>query len=126
MFQRWYPNCRRSFGQARVGYEQPDIIGGAIEDDFFIEVKLVSKAKFRPKEWWPKLISDQVKYQKLNNDDSMGAPPIIVYRITGTKPVEWMVMCYLSDFACLKQYSTKPGSVMAVPWGHFAKMLNEL
>ena len=32
-----YDQVRRSFGQARDGFEQPDVIGGKVEVDWFIE-----------------------------------------------------------------------------------------
>ena len=63
LMQRWYPGCKRSFGQARQGYEQPDIIGGGIEDDFFVEVKRYKKLTQKQlSNFWIKTKKDRSRF----------------------------------------------------------------
>jgi hypothetical protein len=70
LWRRWFPDARRSFGQARNGYEQPDIIGGP-EQDFYIEVKLCGAPPTNGtiEKWWEKERRDQCAYQKLVGGD---------------------------------------------------------
>ena len=67
----YFPDVRRSFGQSRQGYEQPDLIGG-IEKYFYVEVKRVGK-KYSGKDirkWADKLESDYLKYKELTGKES--------------------------------------------------------
>ncbi len=63
LWRRWFPDCKRSFGQARKGYEQPDLIGG-IEEHFYVEVKRTKKkpTDHRLNAWWEKLTEDRQRY----------------------------------------------------------------
>ncbi len=63
LFKPYFPDVRRSFGQARKGYEQPDLIGG-IEKYFYVEVK---RTKNRVSDnqiykWSRKAIEDAKKF----------------------------------------------------------------
>lgn len=71
LFKPYFPDVRRSFGQSRSGYEQPDIIGG-VEKYFYVEVKRVGK-KYSGKDickWADKLESDYLKYKELTGNES--------------------------------------------------------
>ena len=75
---------RRSFGQARDGYEQPDVIG--CEKDYYVEVKRykdVTVGKIR--KWREKMMSDYVKFQKLVMGDDYDAIPLLFYRADGER-----------------------------------------
>lgn len=72
LFRPYFPEVRRSFGQSRKGYEQPDLIGGGIEDRFFVEVKRVKK-KYTGTDinrWADKLEADYRKYRDLTGKKS--------------------------------------------------------
>lgn len=74
-----YVKCRRSFGQAREGYEQPDLIGGGIEKEFYIEVKRTKSppTKGQIKRWLSKQIDDWYKFVKLTG---FKPKPILMFR----------------------------------------------
>lgn len=99
LWREFYPGCQRSFGQARKGYEQPDLIGGGIEKKWYIEVK---RPKLRPTErqaedWLRKLTDDCEKFQQgrlLNM--------ALMYRPDGIK--NWVIIYQAAE------------SVMYGPW----------
>jgi len=137
LFEKWFPGCRRSFGQSRCGYEQPDIIGGGIGKEFYIEVKLWSRRTYRPGKLtgaWDKNITDQVKHLHLVGDDSDErlALPLLVFRVTdrSRKNVsvwqvgQWYVAYYYRSFASLKPYMMLTGFVAVVKWEDFAELLD--
>lgn len=127
LWRRWYPDACRSFGQSRVGYEQPDLIGGP-EVDFYIEVKL--RAKRTPAieaRWWGELTGSWVKYQKLNNRGLSDPPtPLLMYRTSSRKETTgWLVkmFCEVAFALGLSEDETdctaKPGTA-TIPWDTFA------
>ncbi len=65
LWRPYFPDVRRSFGQARQGYEQPDLIGGMIERSFFIEVKRTNRppTKGEIEKWKAKQQGDYIKYR---------------------------------------------------------------
>lgn len=139
MFRRWFPECKRSFGQSRKGHEQPDLIGG-IESEFFVEVKFWAKERGTPKNLsnaWAKLIEDMGKYSTpIINDDDWPIEPIMVYRLTGCKPnMGWRVVVLWQQYIGLAQYRVTTGHhivdggkerILVVPWEVFAKHLDSV
>ena len=94
LWRRWFPDCRRSFGQARDGYEQPDLIGG-MEKDFYVEVKRTKKFREsmicgtgRCLGWWAKMVGDWLEWQK-ENDPQDESEPVLMWREDGGA---WWVM----------------------------------
>jgi len=126
MWRRWFHECRRSFGQARNGYELPDLIGG-IEKDFYVEVKRAKK--FYPKQlrdMWDKLIKDHVKYLKLNGD-ATDQYEIMMFREDGN--TEWTVWMHRETFedmnvqcGCIEDAT----QITTVRWPDFAAALDEI
>jgi hypothetical protein len=72
LWEPYFPEVRRSFGQARQGYEQPDLIGGMIERSFYIEVKRTKKPPSEGQiyRWELKLLADSNKYMSLGGEKS--------------------------------------------------------
>ncbi len=93
LFRPYFPEVRRSFGQSRKGYEQPDLIGGMIERSFFIEVKRVKGApsEGQIEKWELKLLADSNKYMFLGGEKSEYL--FLMWRADGRKgaPQEWQV-----------------------------------
>ena len=76
LWREFYPDCQRSFGQARRGYEQPDLIGGEIEKKWYIEVKLKSQKVTLGllQKWWSKLMNDRAA------NNGWTKSPLLMYR----------------------------------------------
>lgn len=138
MFRRWFPECKRSFGQSRKGHEVPDLVGG-IESEFFVEVKFWDVSRGTPKNLsnaWDKLIEDMDKYSTpIINDDGWPIEPIMVYRLTGCKPnMGWRVALLRRQYHGLAEHQItmlelgvilKP-EVIIVPWERFAEHLDSV
>ena len=93
LWRPYFPEVRRSFGQSRQGYEQPDLIGGMIERSFFIEVKRVKAppTEAQINKWELKLLADANKYMSLGGEKSEYL--FLMWRADGKKdsPQEWQV-----------------------------------
>lgn len=77
LFRPYFPDVRRSFGQSRKGYEQPDLIGGGIEKEFYIEVKRTKKepSSGQIDKWLAKLTDDCEQF-----DGGILLNMVLVYR----------------------------------------------
>lgn len=72
LWEPYFPEVRRSFGQARKGYEQPDLIGGMIERSFYIEVKRTKEPPTggQIEKWELKAYADLGNYMRLGGEKS--------------------------------------------------------
>ena len=100
LWSRWFPGCKRSFGQARQGYEQPDIICGGIEKEFYIEVKRTKgpPTKGQINKWLSKQIDDWWKFVELSG---LKPKPILMFRSNGQ---DWTVL-FMDGRMCWSQFS---------------------
>ncbi len=93
LWRPYFPEVRRSFGQSRQGYEQPDLIGGMIERSFFIEVKRTKKPPSEGQiyKWELKLLADSNRYMSLGGEKSEYL--FLMWRTDGRRysPQEWQV-----------------------------------
>lgn len=118
LWRRWFPNCRRSFGQARIGYELPDLIGD-IEKTFYVEVKRWKTATPGTiKRAWEKLLADWVDWQKLT-DPGDGTEPVLMWRVNGRR---WIVRVF-EEFA--DELGTNTDG-QHVHWQDFAAALDKV
>lgn len=85
MLRPWFPEARRSFGQARRGEEQPDIIG---VPDFYIEVKRYAKPESRRQKhrWYERCVEGAVLHREITGGEYR--IPVLIYRYDGEV---WMV-----------------------------------
>lgn len=112
LLRSWFPDCQRSFGQARKGYEQPDIIGGGIEKHFYVEVKR-PKHEPRPKtiaEWMDKAYDDSVKFT-----ERTGLTPRYIVLMWRANHVEKWEVIFSPIYGVGEQ---------RLAWGDFVKKLN--
>ena len=100
----YFPDVRRSFGQSRKGYEQPDLIGGMIERSFYIEVKRTKKppTEGQIERWETKAHADLGNYMRLGGEKSTYL--LLMWRADGK---EWQVglIKILSDQEDLRRIS---------------------
>jgi hypothetical protein len=108
LWRRWFPDARRSFGQARNGYEQPDIIGGP-EKHFYVEVKrarIITDGMIE--KWWEKVIDDERRYREMNN---LGETPLVVVLMFREDDEDWLIKV--------------PGTYPLIVWCWFAEDLDK-
>ncbi len=112
LWQPYFPGVRRSFGQARMGYEYPDLIGGMIERSFYIEVKRTKRPP-RKREieiWWAKIRSDFEKYV-----------------LSGGEKSEYLLLMCRADYWSWSVEFLEAGSApdpILVSWVDFESMLD--
>lgn len=131
LWRRWFPDCHRSFGQARRGYEQPDIIGSGLEEQMYVEVKRVKR---RPTtndiaKWWERLIADHTAHQKIFNDRTH-VMPLLMYKQDSTNQHDahpWFVVMYDIDMdsMCLKHDDRVSAFTSRVEWSELQDVLDE-
>jgi len=122
LWRRWFPNARRSFGQARRGYEQPDILHCK---PFYIEVKrcATEPTKNKLKKWWNKLIEDWVKFEKLNGDHDTWEP-VLVWRVDCGR---WQIGMYGTLANQLSSLADVEDDVWyTTTWESFARSMDEI
>lgn len=118
LFQRWFPGCGRSLGQARRGYEQPDLIGGEprIEDHLYVEVKRVGCpiAGWRIAKWLSKMKKDWLRFHGVAPPNTL---PLIVYR---RDRGDW--------FVCVPWHriAENGNDPWRIPWADFERILDRL
>lgn len=125
LWRRWFPDAKRSFGQAREGFEQPDILNTG---QFFVEVKRYANEPTNGEfcKWWDKAIADWGKYEKLNSKRKC-SDPVLMWRSDGG---EWQIAMY-GDLAYSLPPLTHPnleiGShiIFATDWKSFARCMDE-
>ena len=98
MFRCWYSECERSYGQARKKYSQPDLIGGGIEKDWYVECKHVSKIySSKLTGWLNKLETDWMMY----SNSGCGEIPLLIYKIRNQR---WKNSTVLLDMRALERF----------------------
>ena len=121
LWRPYFSEVRRSFGQSRQGYEQPDLMGGMIERSFFIEVKRIKAppAETQIDKWELKLLADSNKYVSLG-----GEKPdylVLMWRADGRKgsPQKWRVSFRR------RLNIDKREDFIRTTWGDFETQINE-
>lgn len=112
MFRRWFPDARRSYGQARKGYDQPDIIGG-VEKHFFVEVKRYKRLTVgQLRKHWDKTVEDRQLYIDSNDLGEYDAHALMVYK---------------EDRGVWTVYSVMdPMTTLNMPWSEWSIVMNGL
>ena len=116
LWRPYFPEVRRSFGQSRQGYEQPDLIGGMIERSFYIEVKRTKKppTEGQIEKWRTKVIVDYAYYTSMGGEESKYI--LIMWRADGRKdsPQKWQVLLL-----------TENGLPSRMTWEDFETQINK-
>jgi len=125
LFRKWFPNAKRSFGQVREGYEQPDITGSGIEYMFFIEVKSYSRfSTLKRRQAFTKAINDRNKFRIVSKIQFVPMV-VLIWKETGQR--DWKVtlnkygLDYL-DVEIIKEPIN--GLLYDISWSDFEKLVD--
>ena len=130
LWQRWFPECKRSYGQARNEFSQPDLLGTG---RFYVEVK--RRKVLRGAElarFWRKLIEDSDRYER---EFLVDVESILMYRADYSP---WMIAMYVDGARELdlipygativnaKKLVDKDGfdNVVSMTWERFAEAMD--